>query len=161
MYLCCKKEEKLNSGLTEKQKETFEKFIVCTSELSCITEQEVFSSGFILATRIMVQVMQGLPWRRISKQSGIKEKDGQPKLSVQLNATALRKEILMITCTKPVFFYFIWFLSFTNKTARSNKTNDMVAIEETAKKKERKTASSNGKSQTAIKKIPNNEASWK
>ena len=43
-----------------KQKETFEKFKGCTSELSCITECEAFSSGFILATRIMAEVMQGL-----------------------------------------------------------------------------------------------------
>jgi hypothetical protein len=36
------------------------KFKDCTSELSCITECEAFSSGFILATRIMAEVMQGL-----------------------------------------------------------------------------------------------------
>lgn len=58
--LICKNEEELNAGLTEKQKETFEKFKDCTSELSCITEREAFSSGFILATRIMTEVMQGL-----------------------------------------------------------------------------------------------------
>ena len=58
--LICKNEEELNTGLTEKQKETFEKFKDCTSELSCITEREAFSSGFILATRIMVEVMEGL-----------------------------------------------------------------------------------------------------
>ncbi len=58
--LICKNEEELNAGLTEKQKETFEKFKDCTSELSCITEREAFSSGFILATRIMAEVMQGL-----------------------------------------------------------------------------------------------------
>lgn len=58
--LMCKNEEELNEGLTEKQKETFEKFKDCTSELSCITEHEAFSSGFILATRIMVEVMQDL-----------------------------------------------------------------------------------------------------
>lgn len=50
----------LNSSLTMKQKETFEKFKDCTSELSCITEREAFGSGFILATRIMAEVMQGL-----------------------------------------------------------------------------------------------------
>ena len=55
--LICKNED---STLTEKQKETFEKFKDCTSELSCITEREAFSSGFILAARIMVEVMQGL-----------------------------------------------------------------------------------------------------
>ena len=58
--LICKNEDELTAGLTEKQKETFEKFRNCTSELSCITEREVFSSGFILITRIMVEVMQGL-----------------------------------------------------------------------------------------------------
>ena len=58
--LICKNEEDLNSTLTEKQKETFEKFKDCQNELSCITEREAFSSGFILATRIMVEVMEGL-----------------------------------------------------------------------------------------------------
>ena len=50
----------LTAGLTEQQKETFEKFKDCQSELSGITEREAFSSGFILATRIMVEVMEGL-----------------------------------------------------------------------------------------------------
>ena len=58
--MICKNEGDLNSSLTMKQKETFEKFKDCTSELSCITECEAFSSGFILATRIMAEVMQGL-----------------------------------------------------------------------------------------------------
>lgn len=58
--LTCKNEAELNAGFTEKQKETFEKFKDCTSELSCITEREAFSSGFILATRIMVEIMEGL-----------------------------------------------------------------------------------------------------
>ena len=57
--LICKNEDELNAGLTEKQKETFKKFKDCTSELSCITEREAFSSGFILATRIMAEVMEG------------------------------------------------------------------------------------------------------
>jgi len=58
--LICKNEEELNAGLTEKQKETFEKFKDCTSELSCITEREAFRDGFILAVRIMVEAMEGL-----------------------------------------------------------------------------------------------------
>mgnify|MGYP004665941887 FL=1 len=58
--LICKNEEELNSTLAEKQKETFEKFKGYQNELSCITEHEAFSSGFVLATRIMVEVMQGL-----------------------------------------------------------------------------------------------------
>ena len=52
--LICKNEEELNNSLTEKQKETFEKFKDCTSELSCITERESFSAGFILATRMLL-----------------------------------------------------------------------------------------------------------
>ena len=52
--------ETLLTTLNDEQKETFEKFKDCTSELSCITEREAFSAGFILATRIMAEVMQGL-----------------------------------------------------------------------------------------------------
>lgn len=48
------------STLTEKQKEILEKFKDCQNEISCITEREAFRSGFILATRIMVEVMEGL-----------------------------------------------------------------------------------------------------
>ena len=58
--LICKNEDELNNSLTEKQKETFEKFKDVTSELSCITEREAFTAGFILATRIMMQVTEGL-----------------------------------------------------------------------------------------------------
>ena len=58
--LICKNEDQLNSSLTEKQKEIFEKFKDCTSELSSITEREAFSSGFILCARIMAECMQGL-----------------------------------------------------------------------------------------------------
>ena len=58
--LICKNEEELNSTLTEKQKETIEKFKDCQSELADITAREAFTDGFILATRIMVEVMEGL-----------------------------------------------------------------------------------------------------
>lgn len=58
--LICKNEAELNAGLTKQQKETFEKFKDCQSELSGITEREAFSSGFILSTCIMVEVMEGL-----------------------------------------------------------------------------------------------------
>ena len=58
--LICKNEEELNSTLTEKQKETFEKFKDCANELSSIAEREAFNMGFILATRIMAEVMEGL-----------------------------------------------------------------------------------------------------
>lgn len=53
-------EEALTESLNEKQKDRFEKFKDCTNELSCITESEAFTSGFILATRIMMQVTEGL-----------------------------------------------------------------------------------------------------
>lgn len=58
--LICKNEESLTATLTEKQKETFEKFKDCQNELSGVTEQDAFREGFILAVRIMVEVMQGL-----------------------------------------------------------------------------------------------------
>ena len=58
--LICKNEEELNAGLTEKHKETFEKFKDCTSELSGLTERDAFRDGFILAVRIMVEAMEGL-----------------------------------------------------------------------------------------------------
>ena len=58
LKLICRNEEELNATLTEKQKETFEKFKDCKNELSCITEQKAFSAGFILAIRIMAEVME-------------------------------------------------------------------------------------------------------
>ena len=58
--LICKNEEELNAGLTEKQKETFEKSR--TAQANCPASPSVRHSvpGFILATRILVEVMQGL-----------------------------------------------------------------------------------------------------
>ena len=58
--LICKNEDELAAGLTEKQKETFEKFKDCQSELSGLTERDAFRDGFILAVRIMVEAMEGL-----------------------------------------------------------------------------------------------------
>ena len=58
--LICKNEEELGSTLTEKQKETFEKFKDCQNELPGMTEKDAFRDGFILAVRIMVEVMEGL-----------------------------------------------------------------------------------------------------
>ena len=53
-------EEALKSTLTEKQKETPEKLLDAESELSTLTERNSFRTGFILAVRIMVEVMDGL-----------------------------------------------------------------------------------------------------
>ena len=58
--LMCKNEESLTATLTEQQKETFEKFKEAQRELSLISESDAFRGGFILATRIMVEVMEGL-----------------------------------------------------------------------------------------------------
>ncbi len=58
--LICKNEESLMSTLTEQQKETFDKFKECQSELCDITARQAFADGFILATRIMVEVMDGM-----------------------------------------------------------------------------------------------------
>ena len=48
------------STLTEQQKETFEKFKDCQSEICDLTARRAFSDGFILAIRIMVEVMDGM-----------------------------------------------------------------------------------------------------
>ena len=48
------------STLTEQQKETFEKFKDCQSEICDLTARQAFTDGFILATRIMVEVMDGM-----------------------------------------------------------------------------------------------------
>ena len=58
--LICKNEESLTATLTEQQKETFEKFKDCQSELAGLTERDAFRDGFILAVRIMVEAMEGL-----------------------------------------------------------------------------------------------------
>ena len=56
----CKNEEGFMSTLTEQQKETFERFKDCQSEISDLTARQAFTDGFILATRIMVEVMDGM-----------------------------------------------------------------------------------------------------
>ncbi len=58
--LICKNEDDLTATLTEQQKEIFEKFKDCQNELSGLTEREAFRDGFVLAVRIMVEVMEGL-----------------------------------------------------------------------------------------------------
>ncbi len=55
--LVCQYEEELNPTLTQKQKETFEKFKDAYSELYCCFERDMFAQGFIIATKIMIEVM--------------------------------------------------------------------------------------------------------
>ena len=54
--LVCQYEVELNETLTEKQKETFEKFKETYSELYCCFERDMFAQGFIIATKIMIEV---------------------------------------------------------------------------------------------------------
>lgn len=58
--LLCKNEGGLTATLTEQQKENFEKFKNCQSELTGLTERNAFRDGFILSVRIMVEAMEGL-----------------------------------------------------------------------------------------------------
>ena len=54
--LVCQYEVELNKTLTEKQKEILEKFKEVYSELYCCLERDMFAQGFIIATRIMIEV---------------------------------------------------------------------------------------------------------
>ena len=51
-------EDDLVSTLTEQQKETFEKYRNCKSDIDGMNELEAFINGFKLATKIMMEVMQ-------------------------------------------------------------------------------------------------------
>ena len=44
--------------LTDQQKETFEKYKECRAEVESLTEVEAFISGFKLATKIVMEVVQ-------------------------------------------------------------------------------------------------------
>ena len=57
MKLICQNEDDLMSGLTEKQKESFEKFKDCQSEITDYLETEAFTQGFTIAVKLMVEVM--------------------------------------------------------------------------------------------------------
>lgn len=57
LKLLCQNEDDLILGLTEKQKEIFEKFKDWQSEIVDCLETEAFISGFTIATKFMVEVM--------------------------------------------------------------------------------------------------------
>ena len=57
LKLLCQNEDDLMRGLSEKQKETFEKFKDCQSEITDCLETEAFISGFTIAIKFMVEVM--------------------------------------------------------------------------------------------------------
>lgn len=52
-------EEKLRATLTDQQKEMLDKYRDSYNKLLAICERESFVVGYVLATRIMVEVMQG------------------------------------------------------------------------------------------------------
>ena len=58
MKLICQNEDDLMKGLTEKQKESFDKFKDCQSEITDCLETEGFTQGFTIAVKLMVEVMK-------------------------------------------------------------------------------------------------------
>lgn len=50
-------EEKLIATLSDKQKETFEKYNDCNQEISEICERNAFLNGFRLGARIIIEVI--------------------------------------------------------------------------------------------------------
>ena len=58
MKLLCQNEDDLMSELSEKQKESFEKFKDCHSEITDYLETEAFTQGFTIAVKLMVEVMK-------------------------------------------------------------------------------------------------------
>ena len=57
LKLLNRNEEKITATVTESQKETFEKYKDCNSEISEICERESFIKGFQLGARIIIEVI--------------------------------------------------------------------------------------------------------
>ena len=55
LSLMARNHDELDEGLTEKQKETLEKFEDCMNEMHSITERDAFSYGFRLGVRLMAE----------------------------------------------------------------------------------------------------------
>lgn len=55
LKLVARNSEELDSTLTEKQKETLEKFVECMNEMHGITERDAFSYGFKLGVQLMAE----------------------------------------------------------------------------------------------------------
>ena len=43
--------------MNDEEKEIFEKFVDCTTEMHDLTEREAFVKGFTLGTKIIIEVM--------------------------------------------------------------------------------------------------------
>lgn len=50
-------QEELSVTLNEEQKELFEKYLMAANELTVVIDEEVFKSGYRLATQIMMECM--------------------------------------------------------------------------------------------------------
>ncbi|MBR3998744.1 MAG: hypothetical protein IKI93_10435, partial [Clostridia bacterium] len=50
-------QEDLLSRLNDEEKEIFEKFTDCTTEMHDLTEREAFVKGFTIGARIIIEVM--------------------------------------------------------------------------------------------------------
>ena len=55
LNLVARNREELDGTLTEKQKETLEKFDDCMNEMHSITERDAFSYGFRLGVQLMAE----------------------------------------------------------------------------------------------------------
>ena len=55
LKLVAQNREELNGTLTDKQKETLEKFEDCMNEMHSITERDAFSYGFRLGVQLMAE----------------------------------------------------------------------------------------------------------
>ena len=58
MDLLSKNDDNLMENLSEKEKETFEKYKDCSAEISQIVECENFIKGFRLGVLMMIEVME-------------------------------------------------------------------------------------------------------
>ena len=50
-------QEELSATLNKEQKELFEKYLMAANELTVVIDEEVFKSGYRLATQIMMECM--------------------------------------------------------------------------------------------------------
>ena len=55
LRMMCKNEEKLNTMLEGKEKETFEKFKGCQDEVIQFNEEDAFVAGFRLGARLIIE----------------------------------------------------------------------------------------------------------
>ena len=54
MNLFCQNEDDMMKGLTDKQKESFDKFKDCQSEITDCLEREAFASGFTIVVAFII-----------------------------------------------------------------------------------------------------------